>query len=233
MKRTLFLAVIVVLSLGVITCPVWGADFVRVQVVGKNINVRSAPNLNGKVLGQLSDWSSESYIAAMPPIKDKSGSWYQLFFSISDYGDYHHYQLKKSMEFNYTAPYINAKYIKVVPLTADDKRQIDWYSKGRPVRHQTGERLSGSTQWSRVATVKQPFTLLLEPQKSAKKKTFPAGTRIFVYDGPDTGGFAYEDGILFYSHTDMEENQWQSIVGEDKRIIGWIGGRMTGNDIVY
>jgi hypothetical protein len=221
------------LGWGVVTCPVWGADFVRVQVVGENVNVRSAPNLNGKILGQLSGWEGESYIAATPPAKDKSGSWYQLIFSISDYGDYHHYQLKKSSEFNYTAPYINAKYVKAVPLTADDKRQIDWYRKGRPVRHQTGERLNGSTNFSRVATAKQPFTLFLEPKKDAEKKTFPAGTRIFVYDGPDTGGFAYEDGILFYTHVDMEETWWHSIVGEDRRIIGWNTGSVSGNGIVY
>ncbi|MDR1916188.1 MAG: hypothetical protein LBQ58_06410 [Synergistaceae bacterium] len=196
-------------------------DFIKIEVTGENVNVRSEPSMNGKIITQADSWMY--YIAESQPIRDKkdNSSWYKLIFIIDYYYDTFS-RLDKSSEYNFVTPYINAKFVKKMPLSEDYKREIEYFRKGRPVRYNTGDIVPKNSIETRISTTKKPHTLFLEPKEGAKKQTFPAGTKISVYGGPDIDVPSYMEcsGVLYY-HKDMNDKYWFPVFDANLRIIGW------------
>jgi hypothetical protein len=207
-------------------------DFIRVKAVGTNINLRDKPSSKGRVLGQISGVDEEyyeqaTYIAVSPPVEDKSdnSTWYKLFFAVSDY-DGSFERLEAGDLFNHAAPYINARFVKKVPLTEFDKKQIDYFRQGRPPRYKTGDlmKVNIGPDSDRVIAIENPISLYLEPKGTAKKLTLPAGTKVIVYDGPGYGFPSYSEGEgVNYWHMDLDDCPWWPVIGENRRIIGWTG----------
>jgi hypothetical protein len=205
-------------------------DFVRVIAVGKNINLRDKPSIKGRVLGQVSGSGGEyeteaTYIAVSPPVKDKSdnSTWYKLFFALESLHS-SFIRLDKIDLFNFTTPYINAKFVKKVPLTEFDREQIEYFRQGRPPRYKTGDLIEVyiDPEWDRIVAIKKPLSLYLEPKKNAEKRTFPVGTKVIVYGGPGMGWPDYmRGGGALYWHMDMDDDGWFPAIGENRRIIGW------------
>ena len=183
-------------------------DVVRVVVTGNNVNVRSAPSSKGKVYGQVD--SDTAFLVDPALIRDKSdkSEWYKILFSVSEM-DGSIYQAHKLQTYNFSYPYISAKFVKQKPLNEDDIRELDDWKQGRPVRIHVGEDLSPYSLATESRTLTKPLTLRKEPEVNADTVVLPAGTVIlFCID---------ELGV----HRDMDEKTWVYIMDKSQKLVGW------------
>jgi hypothetical protein len=207
-------------------------DFIRVHVTGTNVNLRDQPSMKGHVLRQVSDSDdNNAFIAASQPIQDKSdgSTWYKLFFAVEPFdGSFVRFD-KSTYLTNSQIPYINARFVKKVPLTEYDQEEIDYFRQGRPPRYRTGDMMDNlhvEQGYDAIVPIKKSVSLYLEPKETAKKQTFPAGTNIIVDNGPGRGGNAHDgQGGTSYWHLDMNDVQWEPVIGENSRIIGWLANQ--------
>ena len=230
--------------------------YVKIVVTGQNINLRDAPSTKGRVLGtvlrndgygqhilSINGKNTELYdaglIAATNPIKDHTdnSTWYQLFFKKDDFSC-SFFRFDKDKMFSYSTPYVNSRFVKILPLDDQDKKQIKYFKEGRPLHFKTGSIMSVNPIWEEegdtIKVTRKQTSAYLEPKKDAKQITIPIGTKIVISTVSKGGpSYSYDDENIYgdarYFHMDMDDVCWYPIIGENKRILGWIGPDM-GND---
>ena len=128
--------------------------YIKIVVTGQNVNLRDAPSTKGRVLGTVSITDSdheisakgevysliEAFIAISKPVKDNTdnSAQYQLIFQKNGYSlDF--FRFDKDEVFNYSTPYVNSRFVKILPLDDNDRRQIEYFNIGRPPRYKTGD----------------------------------------------------------------------------------------------
>jgi hypothetical protein len=200
------------------------SKLIKVEVTGTNINIRSEPSSKGKVIRQASkkdDFGETCFIVDSSNIQNKNDKteWYKIVFEIDNFS----VDIIQSLP----NPYISKKYVKVVPLSENEKKMLEWFSRGRPPFYKTGDVLQKSMEGWKVVPITETMTLYSEPVENAKKVNFPKGTGIIVSAYPDDiGGLGafesatYQDG-RYYFHIDMKDVEWFPVVGENRTIVGW------------
>ena len=94
-------------------------DVVRVVVTGDNVSIRSEPISKGKVHTQASD--GEVFLVDPVSVRDRSDNseWYKILFSTSVMDDTI-FQAHKLPAYDFSYPYISAKFVRKAPLTDYD-----------------------------------------------------------------------------------------------------------------
>jgi hypothetical protein len=217
--------------------PTAAMDFICVEVIGENVNLRDAPSAKGRVLGQVSASQQEVYfirfIAEATPILDKSdnSTWYKLFFGINVVAGFERFD-KSPYMYDSKIPYINAKFVKEVPLDDYYQKQIEYFKNGRPPFLKTGD--FANVDFSAgdiIIATPRPVTLFLEPKENAQKRVLPAKTKIIIREflGDDASYMWWEGfyGTTYY-YKDMNDVRWWPVIGENKQIIGWSKNEYVG-----
>ena len=150
------------------------------------------------------------------PIKDSDGSeWYKILFDVDAFGD-RIYQTDKMSGFEYSNPYISARFVKNEPLTEFDEYALEYFAQGRPVYYQIGQDFSEygwfSEGYSWAREVKTPISLYLEPKAGARTLEVPAGT-VVLFDTDHEGRIRH--------HYDMNDEVWYYVADESKKLIGF------------
>ena len=187
---------------------------IKVVVTGDNVNIRSAPSANGKIYGQA---HSGSYFLVDPvSVRDKgdNSEWYKILFDIDAFGEIIR-QTDKQPAFEYTNPYISARFVEEEPLNDYDEHNLRYFAQGRPVYYQVGQDFSEyglfSEAWRRE--VKTLLSLYLEPKAGARTIEVPAGT-VVLFDSDHEGRLSH--------HYDMDDVEWFYVADENKKLIGFV-----------
>jgi hypothetical protein len=180
-------------------------NLIKLIVTGDNVNLRDAPNSKGKVLSQA--FRDNVFIVDATPVQAKDKSmWHKIIFSVDDYFD-HLAQVHKLPIFNFSYPYISAKFVRQVPMTQYDRKELELLKQGRPPRSKIGDtfEIDGIIHISQA-----PIVLYKTPKNGAEKITIPPGTKFLL---PQTEA---------YIHHDMEEIEWTILLGQNADLLGWI-----------
>ncbi|MCL2010870.1 MAG: hypothetical protein FWG71_10075, partial [Synergistaceae bacterium] len=185
-------------------------DVIGGVVTGDNVNIRSAPSSRGKALAQAAE--GDTFLVDPVPIRDGSDNseWYKILFSTSIMDDTI-YQAHKLSQYDFSYPYISARFVRKEPLTDYQQRQLDYLAQGRPVRLKVGDDMSEYWDYTAPYELKTPATLRRDPKTDSEQITLPVGTVIIFNDATEWD---------FYH--DMEETPWIWVMGENKTILGWI-----------
>ncbi|MCL1941862.1 MAG: hypothetical protein FWG09_07950 [Synergistaceae bacterium] len=186
-------------------------NIVRAVVTGDNVNIRSEPSAKSKVLHQAG--SGTVFLVDSAPIRDKSDNseWHKILFSITmmDGNIYGFYQAHRLPIYEFSHPYISARFIKKGTPTEDERWRLDELAQGRPVEVHIGDDFS---EWETESNVlKTPVSLYKEPG-GADTFTLPAGATVLF--GVDS------EGRLGY-HFDKDDKYWFYVIDENKKLIGW------------
>jgi hypothetical protein len=200
-------------------------EYVCLEVIGENVNLRDAPSMKGKVVSQADE---HFFVAEAGQIVDNGdrSRWYKVIFAIAGFdGRYYKPPSLDGKKSEYGALYISAKFVAEMPFIDDP--QLEYYKKGRPPRYNTGDTVD-MTRFHpdslKAFPIKQAVSLYLAPEKNAPRQNVPAGTKLLKYNGPPDyhGGPNYmnADGVLYY-HLDMEDTYWMPFIDENGKILGW------------
>ncbi|MCL1876104.1 MAG: SH3 domain-containing protein [Synergistaceae bacterium] len=194
-------------------------DINRAVVTGDNVNIRSGPSAKSKVFHQSS--SGTVFLVDSVAIRDESDNseWYKILFSINmmDGNIFGFYQAHRESIYEFSHPYISARFVKKEAITEDERWELDALARGRPVEVHVGDDFSGWETESRV--LKAPVVLYKEPG-GADTFTLPAGTTVLF--GVDS------EGRLGY-HFDKDDKYWYYVIDENKKLIGWATNEVIQN----
>ena len=185
-------------------------DVIKAVVAAVNVNIRSAPSSKGKIHAQAS--SGEEFLVDPLPVRDGSdgSEWYKILFSTNAMNGTI-FQAHKLSKYDFSHPYISAKFVRQEPLTDYEQRQLDYLEQGRPVRVKVGDDFSEYLEYVAPYVLKTPATLRVDPQADADTITLPAGTVI-----------VFNDATEWDPYNDMEETPWLYVIGENKKLLGWV-----------
>jgi len=184
-------------------------NIIKIVVTGNAADIRSAPSSKGKVYGQAeTGWE---YLVDSATIQDKSdkSTWYKILFSIDEF-DGRISQLHKSSTYDFSYPYIGAKFVKKAPLTDENRSQLDYWKQGRPVAAKIGDDFSEIMEGATPFVLTEPAVLRKDPKLNAEEITLPAETVILLNDETEPD--------IYY---DMDEMPWLYVVGENGELLGW------------
>jgi hypothetical protein len=230
MKKSIMFSALIAIILASVARAASAAEhieYIRLQVVGQNVNLREAPNMKGRVAFKVSEEDFYIFIAEAVPAADRGGKpeWYKIIFTVGESDDSFGKPYFDGKAYN--ALYLSAKFARQAPLTDFDEAQIEYYKKGRPPRYNTGDTvgMSGfSPEEISAFPIKQAVSLYLAPQKNTRRQSVPAGAKLLQYSGE--GGFCFPDYMnaygVFYFHLDMDDIVWTPFIDENRRIIGWL-----------
>ena len=193
-------------------------DVVRGFVTGDNVNIRSAPSTKGKV--HMQAWSGACFLVDPLPIRDGSDNseWYKILFSVIEQNGVIQ-QAHKLQEYGFSYPYISARFVRTEPISEYEQRQLDYWKQGRPFPAKVGYDLSEYLEpYFARFVLKLPVTLLAEPKNDAPAVELAAGTVIL-----------FNDATEYDFYYDMEEIPWLFVIGEDKKLLGWVTGEGWGD----
>jgi len=183
-------------------------DIIKIVVTGDSVNLRSEPSTKGKVYCQVN--FNTAFLADPVPIRDRSDNseWYKILFTFSEL-DNRIIQTHKLSVYNFSYPYISARFAKKEPLNEFDENQLDYLRRGKPLNIHVGDDLSVYDLSIESETLKAPLTLRKEPKADSDSIVVPAGTIVLICIG--------ELGV----YADMDENYWLYIMDKDQKLIGW------------
>jgi hypothetical protein len=120
--------------------------FVKIGIKGIDVNLRDAPGIQGRVLGQVFGYVNSNkvfikqpageeprklhaLIAMAEPIKVGNSIWYKLFASAQDGDDRWFYRFDESSIFEGRTPYVNANFAELLPFSDEEKAYIESLGK--------------------------------------------------------------------------------------------------------
>jgi hypothetical protein len=207
-------------------------NLIKVLVTSDTINLRREPSSKGKILDPddvldvIDEFCSEKAIIVYSvPVQNKSENteWYKIILKFDNF-------IVDIKQVLYDV-YISTESVKQVPLNEWEEGNLNWFARGRPPFFNTGDLLYKSLEDWEAVPIKEKMNLYLEPKETAKVQEFPKGTKILVYrdlgaiDGVGAFDSATCYGAQYYYHIDMEDIEWNPVVGEDGRIMGWFKER--------
>jgi hypothetical protein len=104
-----------------------------------SVPVYAAPSDKGKLISELSTYETPGFLVDPNPIVGKTdkSTWYKVIFVCDDFGNSLQ-QVQKSEQFNFSYPYVNAKFLKLQPAPDFIKEHIVAFQQKRPVKTKVG-----------------------------------------------------------------------------------------------
>ena len=101
----------------------WAGEPMWAEVKGENVNIREKPNVKAKVVAQVNGSEGAVFIVDAATITDKASGlkWYRILYSVSE--------MDGSTYSEFSNVFIAAKFVKARPLTADEKKNLQYEKK--------------------------------------------------------------------------------------------------------
>jgi hypothetical protein len=166
-----------------------------------------SPNNRGERVEQIYyAHEGESFIVEATPVKDTTDNseWYKTILSFSEYD---------GTIIQHFPAYINTKNTQEKIMDDSTKKDVQWVLNGRPPHYKIGDEIYKSMQGWTAVSLKMQLTVFSEPKMVAKKISLPKNTKVLVADS-NRGGVVW--------HRDMDNVEWEPIVGVNRKIIGWV-----------